>query len=132
MTQAETEENEEALPGDVVYYASGPHVGIYLGNGKVVQCAGREYNTAANPGKGPTVSSVNYMPVTSIRRYLIVKTGDVDGGMYRKDLTPYSTEQMEVIWAVVAQEDNGSYEGALAVISSAMNRTESAAWCYEG
>ena len=39
---------------------------------------------------------------------------------------------MELIWAIVAQEDNGSYQGALAVISSAMNRTESGKWGYEG
>ena len=37
-----------------------------------------------------------------------------------------------MIWAIVAQEDNGSYKGALAVISSAMNRTESSKWGYCG
>ena len=39
---------------------------------------------------------------------------------------------MELIWAIVAQEDNGSYAGALAVISTAMNRVESPKWSYEG
>ena len=39
---------------------------------------------------------------------------------------------LQLIWAIVAQEDNGSYEGALAVISSAMNRTESPTWSYLG
>ena len=123
---------EEAKPGDVVYYASGPHVGIYLGNGKVVQCSGREYNTPENPGKGPTISSVDYMPITSIRRYLIIRDETSADGGYRTDDTPYTLEQLETIWAIVAQEDNGSYDGALAVISSAMNRTESQAWSYEG
>ena len=122
----------DAQPGDVVYYASGPHVGIYIGNGKVVQCSGREYNTAANPGKGPTISNADYMPVTSIRRYLIVQEDNAADGGYRTDDTPYTQEQLEMIWAIVAQEDNGSYDGALAVISSAMNRTESGAWSYEG
>ena len=123
---------EEAKPGDVVYYAAGPHVGIYLGNGKVVQCSGNESNTRSNPGKGPMVSDALYMPITSIRRYLIIREeGGADGG-YRTDDTPYTTEQLETIWAIVAQEDNGSYDGALAVISSAMNRTESGAWSYEG
>lgn len=123
---------KEAKAGDVVYYASGPHVGIYVGNGMVVQCAGDEGNTAANPGKGATLSAVDYMPVTAIRRYLI-ETQDTTGeDGNRLDLTVYSQEQMELIWAIVAQEDNGSYEGALAVISSAMNRTESAIWGYEG
>ena len=54
-----------------------------------------------------------------------------DGG-FRTDDTPYTAEQLETIWAVVAQEDNGSYDGALAVISSAMNRTESERWGYVG
>lgn len=44
----------------------------------------------------------------------------------------YSQEQLELIWAIVAQEDNGSYEGALAVISSAVNRCESPIWGYLG
>ncbi len=48
------------------------------------------------------------------------------------DATSYSVEQLQLIWAIVAQEDNGSYEGALAVISSAMNRAESARWGYLG
>lgn len=117
---------EEAKAGDIVYYASGPHVGIYLGDGMVVQCSGRSGNTASNPGKGPTVSPVNYMPVTSIRRYLIDPM--TEGGSGRIDLTEYTDEQMQLIWAIVAQEDNSSYEGALAVISSAMNRTESSVW----
>ena len=123
---------EEAKPGDVIYYASGPHVGIYLGDGRVVQCSGREYNTADNPGTGPMISDVNYMPVTSIRRYLIIREETKETGNCRTDDTPYSQEQLEIIWAVVAQEDNGSYDGALAVISSAMNRTESSVWGYEG
>ena len=123
---------EEAQPGDIVYYASGPHVGIYVGNGYVVQCSGNEGNTFANPGKGPTLSRADYMPVTAIRRYLIVKEETASEGGYRTDATPYTREQLELIWAIVAQEDNGSYEGALAVISSAMTRTESAAWGYEG
>ena len=120
----------EAKAGDIVYYASGPHVGIYIGNGMVVQCSGRSYNSASNPGKGPTISQADYMPVTSIRRYLI-ETGNRSGSG-RLDLTDYTEEQLQLIWAIVAQEDNGSYEGALAVISSAMNRTESIVWGYCG
>ena len=121
-----------AKPGDIVYYASGPHVGIYLGDGKVVQCSGNETNTYDNPGPGPEVSSADYMPITSIRRYLIVRDHFGTSADHRTDDTPYTKEQLETIWAIVAQEDNGSYEGALAVISSAMNRTESARWGYEG
>jgi len=125
---------DDAQPGDVVYWGSGPHVGIYLGDGKVVESAGHSYNTASNPGSGPTITNIDYMPITSIRRYIILQDGN-DGIAQtgtRTDNTEYSKEQLELIWAIVAQEDNGSYQGALAVISSAMNRTESAKWGYEG
>ena len=48
------------------------------------------------------------------------------------DAGSYTSEQLQLIWAIVAQEDNGSYEGALAVITSAMNRTESPGWRHLG
>ena len=41
------------------------------------------------------------------------------------DSTNYTQEQLELIWAITAQEDDKSYEGALAVISTAMNRADS-------
>jgi hypothetical protein len=118
---------EDARPGDIIYYGSGPHVGIYLGDGKVIQCSGNESNTASNPGKGPTISAADYMPITSIRRYIIETKGEVPGiseSGNRQDGSVYSQDQLELIWAIVAQEDNGSYEGALAVITSAMNRAD--------
>ncbi len=120
----------QARPGDIIYYASGPHVGIYLGEGKVAQCSGNESNTSNRPGAGVTISSVDYMPVTSIRRYVIEadQMPEYGTGIGRIDARQYTTEELELIWAIVAQEDNGSYEGALAVITSAMNRTESPAW----
>ena len=124
----------DAQPGDIVYWGSNPHVGIYLGGGKVVHCSGHSYNTSENPGTGPMISNVDFMPITSIRRYIILQDnneGIAETG-FRTDGTEYSQKQMELIWAIVAQEDNGSYQGALAVISSAMNRTESGKWGYEG
>ena len=36
----------------------------------------------------------------------------------------YSQAELELIWAIVAQEDDKSYTGALAVITCAMNRAE--------
>ncbi len=125
----EVDSLSDAQPGDIVYYASGPHVGIYIGNGFVVQCSGAASDTADSPGRGPTVSPAPYRPVTSIRRYILSADS---GGSSGTDAAGYTQEQLELIWAIVAQEDNGSYEGALAVISSAMNRTESARWGYLG
>lgn len=43
-----------------------------------------------------------------------------------------SSSQLEIIWAVVRQEGGSSYESALAVASSAMNRTKSARWASKG
>lgn len=123
---------QEARAGDVVYWGGGPHVGIYLGDGKVVECHGNESNTLENPGQGPTIQDASYMEITSIRRFLIDAPNMQGTGGNRIDPTPYTQKQLELIWAIVAQEDNGSYEGALAVISSAMNRTESPKWGYEG
>jgi flagellum-specific peptidoglycan hydrolase FlgJ len=45
------------------------------------------------------------------------RTGAING-------IDYSQEQLELIWAIVAQEDDMSYEGALAVITTAMNRAD--------
>ena len=118
---------QDAQPGDVIYYGSNPHVGIYIGDGKVCHC------TSSAGGTGPRVSNADYMNITSIRRFVIYEDEmPVSETGYRADPTVYSQDQMELMWAIVAQEDNGSYEGALAVISTAMNRTESAKWGYEG
>ena len=42
----------------------------------------------------------------------------------RIDESGYGAGELELIWALVAQEDDTSYEGALAVISSVMNRAD--------
>ncbi len=38
--------------------------------------------------------------------------------------TGYTQSELELIWAIVGQEDDRSYTGALAVISCAMNRAD--------
>ena len=45
-------------------------------------------------------------------------------GLYRVDSMNYTPAQMELIWAIVAEEDDISYDGALAVISAVMNRAD--------
>ena len=53
----------ELQPGDLVfYYSPVSHVGIYIGNGKIVD--------AANPRSGVRVTSLNSMPFTGARRVL--------------------------------------------------------------
>lgn len=51
----------ELRPGDLVfYYSPVSHVGLYIGNGKIVD--------AANPRSGVRVTSLNSMPFTGARR----------------------------------------------------------------
>ncbi|MDY5331648.1 MAG: C40 family peptidase [Porcincola intestinalis] len=133
----------QAKPGDVlIYYRTGAHVkgqpngngsthvSIYIGNNQIIHQSG-----------GVHISN-EYHQYFEVRRVLtadVAGRGNISGGLggmgtygHRTDATNYSQSDLELIWAIVAQEDNGSYKGALAVISSAMNRVESPTWSYEG
>ena len=52
-----------------------------------------------------------------LEKYDSIMLSTVDG-------RDYNQQELELIWALVAQEDDTSYEGALAVISSVMNRAD--------
>ncbi len=117
---------DHAVPGDIILYYNGyiapdnsVHVGIYAGDGMIVHNSSTQGHVVMAP--------VNYSSRPyEIRRFVSdVQTGSTDN-------TKYTREQMEVIWAVVHQEDQRSYEGALAVISTAMNRVNSPKWAYCG
>ncbi|MCD7957411.1 MAG: NlpC/P60 family protein [Lachnospiraceae bacterium] len=116
----------DAMPGDIVLFYDGrvqsgnsSHVGIYAGDGMMV------HNSVS---RGVCMSSVG----SDGRQYVVrrVLTGTTSGNS--TDNTDYTEEQMEIIWAIVCQEDGGSYAGALAVISTAMNRVDSAQWSHLG
>lgn len=116
----------DALPGDIILFYTGSvhsggssHVGIYAGNGMMV------HNSVS---RGVCMSSV----ASDGRPYVVrrIITGTTSGNS--TDNTVYTQAQMETIWAIVCQEDGGSYAGALAVISTAMNRVDSAQWSYLG
>ena len=50
-------------PGDLVFYGSNgkaTHVGVYIGDGKIVHSAGGSKNTKSNPGKGVSVATLNH------------------------------------------------------------------------
>ena len=50
-------------PGDLVFFGSGnnaSHIGIYIGNGKMIHSSGGSKNTKSNPGKGVSVANVDY------------------------------------------------------------------------
>ena len=133
----------QAKPGDVlIYYRTSAHVkgqpngngsthvSIFIGNNQIIHQSG-----------GVHISN-EYHQYFEVRRVLtpdVGGRGNISGGLggmgtygHRTDATNYSQSDLELIWAIVAQEDNGSYKGALAVISSAMNRVESPTWSYEG
>lgn len=136
---------DSAMPGDIIlFYKNGEvshenheHVAIYAGNGNMIHCSGGAANySIETAGPGVVWGTVlgdgrPWMVRRIVDENFVSSSGQATGG-YRKDSTPYTQDQIELIWAIVAQEDNGSYEGALAVISSAMNRTESLNWTYCG
>ncbi|MCD8337420.1 MAG: NlpC/P60 family protein [Lachnospiraceae bacterium] len=116
----------DALPGDIILFYTGSvhsggssHVGIYAGNGMMV------HNSVS---RGVCMSSV----ASDGRPYVVrrIVTGTTSGNSI--DNTAYTQAQTETIWAIVCQEDGGSYAGALAVISTAMNRVDSVQWSYLG
>ena len=51
-------------PGDLIFFGKNnndaSHIGIYLGNGKMIHSSGGSKNTKSNPGKGVTIANVNY------------------------------------------------------------------------
>ena len=50
-------------PGDLIFFGSGnyaSHIGIYLGNGQMIHSSGGRKNTASNPGKGVSITNINY------------------------------------------------------------------------
>lgn len=51
---------------------------------------------------------------------------------YNNGVWSYSAEEFDLLCAITAQECSSSYEGALAVITTACNRVESAKWGSKG
>ncbi len=50
-------------PGDLVFFGKNnkaSHIGIYIGNGKMIHSSGNSKNTKAHPGKGVSVANIDY------------------------------------------------------------------------
>jgi cell wall-associated NlpC family hydrolase len=54
----------EMQPGDLIFYGKNTndasHIGIYIGDGKMIHSSGGSKNTKSNPGKGVSVANVDY------------------------------------------------------------------------
>lgn len=82
----------------------------------VIETALADY--ADDPGYQQAIKDI-------IKKYSLTRYDSIAiTGTSAKDDSSYTQEELELIWAIVAQEDDQSYEGALAVISSAMNRAD--------
>ena len=62
-SQGSTVSKADMQPGDLIFYGKNgeaSHIGIYIGDGKMVHSSGGSKNTKANPGKGVTVANVDH------------------------------------------------------------------------
>lgn len=117
---------DNPLPGDMVFftgtYATSEyitHVGIYAGNGEMYH--------SGNPNKKVSLNTSYWQ--SHLVGYGTMISTDMEGpavGEYYTEANSvgYSKEEIELIWAVVAQECSTSYDGALAVATCAMNRAD--------
>ncbi len=113
-----TYEDMEACLADEAAYLIGTHLDMKGEKDvdKVIDTVLAEF--AEDPGYQQTIKSI-------IDKYSLTRYDSIAiTGTSATDNSSYSQEELELIWAIVAQEDDASYEGALAVISSAMNRAD--------
>ena len=50
-------------PGDLIFFGkdgNASHIGIYIGNGQMIHSSGGSKNTKSNPGKGVSITNVDY------------------------------------------------------------------------
>lgn len=62
-SKGSTVKKSEMQPGDLIFYGKNgeaSHIGIYIGDGKMIHSSGGSKNTKANPGKGVTVANVDH------------------------------------------------------------------------
>lgn len=101
------------------------HIGI------VTKADGQNVKTVEGNSSDAVREKVYPLSSTSIIGYCVpdYPLGGITGsGGHTTDQTSYTQEELELIYACVQQEDGQTYDGALAVISTVMNRVESGAW----
>jgi len=66
------------------------------------------------------------------KQYITSRSSSVSRASYNNGVWSYSDEEFDLLCAITAQECSSSYEGALAVITTACNRAESTKWARNG
>ena len=81
-------------------------------------------------------STVIKEPVTKVvqvqKKTIVSRYGGRSAVSYGNGTWTYSAEDLDLLCAITAQECSSSYEGALAVITTACNRTASSRWSSRG
>lgn len=119
---------DNPMPGDLVFfkgtYATDDyitHIGIYAGNNEMYHNGNPNQKVSLNTSYWQSHLVGFGTMITQDMQY-----NDYSGNYTTGDNTDtgYSQKELELIWAIVGQECSTDYDGALAVISSAMNRAD--------
>ena len=70
--------------------------------------------------------------IIEIRKTITNRSTRSSSVPYSNGVWTYSSEEFDLLCAITAQECSSSYEGALAVITTACNRAESSRWAKNG
>ena len=70
--------------------------------------------------------------IIEIRKTITNRSTRSSSGSYSNGVWTYSSEEFDLLCAITAQECSSSYQGALAVITTACNRAESSRWAKNG
>ena len=70
--------------------------------------------------------------IVEVRRNTITNRSSKSSVSYNNGVWTYSATDLDLLCAITAQECSSSYEGALAVITTACNRAESSKWASKG
>ena len=70
--------------------------------------------------------------ILEIRKTITNRSTRSSSVSYSNGVWTYSSEEFDLLCAITAQECSSSYEGALAVITTACNRAESSRWAKNG
>lgn len=119
---------DDPQPGDLVFFTGTydtsdyiTHIGIYAGNNQMYHSGDPNKLASLNTaywqshivGYGTMITEDMQSPTI---HEVDVSSGTTYGG--------YSQQELELIWAIVAQECNVNYDGALAVVTCAANRAD--------